>query len=144
MVDHLIQTQRDFLSSHDLELPPAPDVSADPAAAWANHCAAVEELVKDRKVGEREYDGWFGRTTIGATLAQFYGWDMVVHRWDLARAVGADDTLSDEELDAVESALPAFGAQLYSEGICGPALQVDDDESRQVRVLALLGRDARS
>ena len=31
----------------------------------------------------REYDGFFGRTTIGATLDNFYGFDLVVHGWDL-------------------------------------------------------------
>ena len=37
----------------------------------------------------REYDGYFGRTTIAATVADFYGWDLVVHGSDVARATGS-------------------------------------------------------
>ncbi len=33
--------------------------------------------------------------TFADTLANFYGFDMLVHRWDLARALGQDLTYED-------------------------------------------------
>ena len=60
---------------------------------WSEHVAAVLDRVGD-DVLHAEYDGYFGRTTVGATLADFYGFDMVVHRWDLARALGREAPFS--------------------------------------------------
>lgn len=141
LVAHLIDTQRDFLLQRGLAVPAV--AGADPALDWAAHTAAVRALLEDPAVGAREYDGYFGRTTVAATMATFYGWDLLVHRWDLARALGADESLGDGELDDIEAALPGFGDQLYTPGICAEPVDVGDDQPRQVRVLARLGRDAR-
>ncbi|MCK0111563.1 TIGR03086 family metal-binding protein [Ornithinimicrobium sp. F0845] len=141
LVDHLIDTQRSFLTARDLTIDRATDQS--PRELWRQHVEAVIDLLEDPDIGPREYDGHFGRTTIGATMAGFYGWDLIVHRWDLARALGADEELSPGELDEIEAAIPGFGEQLYGPGICAQPVEVADDESRQVRVLARLGRDAR-
>lgn len=141
LVEHLVVTQRDFLAGHDLQVPPVS--LTDPAAAWAEHTGAVQTLLEDPTVGPREYDGHFGRTTVAATMATFYGWDLLVHRWDLARALGADERFTEHELDQIEGALAGFGEALYSPGICAAPVEVADTEPRQVRLLARLGRDAR-
>jgi hypothetical protein len=91
-------------------------------------------------VPARAFDGFFGPTTVGEAFARFYVWDMVVHRWDLARAVGADPGLTDGELDLVEAGADGFGPALHMEGICGPALAVSETADRPTRVLARLGR----
>lgn len=141
LVEHLIVTQRDFLAGQDLTVP---TVSlSDPRRAWDEHTAAVLALFQDPSVGAREYDGHFGRTTIAATMASFYGWDLLVHRWDLARALGADERFSEQELDQIEASLSGFGDALYGPGICAAPVAVPETEPRQVRLLALLGRDAR-
>jgi uncharacterized protein (TIGR03086 family) len=140
VVRHLVQTQRDFLTERGLDLGEEPDVDADPAAAWRAHATRVTAAVSDEAVSEQAYDGFFGPTTVGATLERFYVWDMVVHRWDVARSVGADPALTDAELDRVESGADAFGDALYMEGICRPGVQPSADAGREARVLARLGR----
>lgn len=137
---HLIETQRDFLTSHDVDLGAAPDIEADPAAAWHDHAKRVRGAISDDGVAAMEFDGQFGPTTVGATLEQFYVWDMVVHRWDIARAVGADAGLSDAELDRLESGADSFGEALYMDGVCRPGVEVPADAGREARVLARLGR----
>lgn len=139
VLDHVITTQREFFERHGIDLGPAP--AGPPAEAWAAHLAAVRTAATPA-VASREYDSDFGRTTIGATLAGFYGFDLVVHRWDLARGLGRDTSFSEAELDLVEAALPGFGEHLYADGVCGPAVPVPQDASRQVRLLATTGRDA--
>lgn len=141
LVDHLITTQRDFLAERDLHVPAAS--LEDPARAWTQHTGEVLVLLGRPGVGETEYDGYFGRTTVAATMATFYGWDLLVHRWDLARALGADEEFTDQELDQIEAEVDGFGEALYSSGICAPPVTVGESEPRQVRVLARLGRDAR-
>ncbi len=137
---HLIGAQRDFLTGRGIALGAGADVDADPAAAWHAHVAEVEPLVADPDVVSTEYDGHFGRTTIGDTLERFYVFDMVVHRWDVATAAGLDERLTDAELDQIETGAASFGDALYMEGVCAPGVQAPADADRQTRVLAVLGR----
>ncbi len=137
---HMIDTQREFLTGHGVDLGDAPDVDADPAAAWGDHAKRVAEAMSDDAVPTIEYDGHFGRTTVGATLEQFYIWDMLVHRWDIARTVGADARLSDAELDRIEDGANSFGEALYMDGVCRPGVEAPADADRTVRILARLGR----
>ncbi|MGY2085076.1 TIGR03086 family metal-binding protein [Blastococcus sp. SYSU DS0539] len=142
VVGHLVETQRQFLTTHGVDLGEAPDVAADPAAAWREHADRVAGALSDEAVPAREFDGFFGPTTVGAAFEQFYVWDMVVHRWDVARAVGADAALTDEELDRIETGADGFGPALHMDGICRPALDVPADADRRTRALARLGRSA--
>ena len=138
VVEHLVDTQRDFLAKQDVDLGPRPE--GDPAELWAAHRGAV--LAVDDEVWHREYTGFFGPTTVGATLVDFYGFDLVVHRWDVARAVGRDVRFSEAEMDDAERAIASFGEHLYAEGICARPVPVPDGADRQTRLLARLGRSS--
>ncbi|MGY1841506.1 MULTISPECIES: TIGR03086 family metal-binding protein [unclassified Modestobacter] len=140
VVAHLIDTQRELFAGHGLDVGPAPDAAADPAGAWAAHARRIAELVADDDVVDRGYDGFFGPTTVGATFEQFYVWDMVVHRWDLARATGLDATLTGAELDRIDQGADSFGEALHMDGICAPAVEPPPGADRATRVLARLGR----
>ena len=140
VVHHVIDTQRDFLTQRGLDVGSRPE--GDPAEAWRQHLERLSPLLADEALVTTPYDGYFGRTTLADTLADFYGFDLVVHRWDLGRASGQDVAFSEQEMDAVEAAVPSFGEALYSEGICARPVPVADGASRQDRVLATLGRRA--
>lgn len=137
---HVVGSQRGFLRSRGVVLAADPALDHDPAAGWHTHDDELRALLADESVTALEYDGVFGRTTVGTTIARFYGFDLIVHRWDLAQAARRDERLSGEELDLVEAALPAFGEHLYDDGVCKPAVSVPADADRQSRVLARLGR----
>jgi uncharacterized protein (TIGR03086 family) len=139
VVRHVVDTQRELLTTHGADLGSAP--GGDPAGIFRAHADAVRAALTDELVATG-YDGFFGPTTVGATLEQFYVWDMVVHRWDVARATGGDDTLTAAELDRTEAGADSFGEALHMDGICAPALPVDADADRQTSVLARLGRRA--
>ena len=141
VVDHVIDTQRDFLARHRIEAGPRPEGA--PAVLWNEHLRAVRSALADGEVLDTGFGGFFGPTTIGATLADFYGFDMVVHRWDLARAAGSDSEFTTAEMDLMESSIDGFGEHLYAEGICAPAVPTPADASRQERLLARLGRTVR-
>ena len=142
VVGHLIGTQRDFFGTHGVDLGPSPDVATDPAGAWRSHAERIAGALADDAVPAREFEGFFGPTTVGAAFEQFYVWDMVVHRWDVALAVGADARLTDAEIDCMEAGADSFGAALYMDGICRPAVDAPADADRSTRVLARLGRAA--
>lgn len=141
VLEHMISTQRDFLTGQDLD-PGVSDAEAGLSEVWGRHTAHVAGLLDDAQIADHQYDGYFGPTTIGETIAQFYGWDMLVHRWDIAQAMGRDAALSETELDEIGSGLAGFDEALYAPGICKLALDVDPDAPKLVKVMALLGRNA--
>ena len=138
VLDHLVDTQRGFLTKRDIDPGPRPD--GNPHQVWHAHLDGVRRVVADDALVSAEYDGYFGRTSIADTLANFYGFDLVVHRWDLGRALGQDVRWDEDEMDRLEVAMAGFGDALYSEGVCKPAVDVPADASRQTRLLGRMGR----
>jgi uncharacterized protein (TIGR03086 family) len=138
VVDHVVDTQREFLTGHGADLGDRP--RGEPAEVWSTHLAAVRPVVAEDDFVEREYDGHFGRTTIGATLHHFYGFDLVVHGWDLGSAAGRPTRFSDADMDAMEQAFEGFGDAAYAPGVFHRPVEVPDDAPRQTRLLARMGR----
>jgi len=140
VLDHVVTTQREFLASHGVGATTSPAVATDPAAAWRAHDEWMRELLADPDVAGVTYDGVFGTTSVGESIVTFYGFDLVVHRWDIAAAAGLDERFGDDELDLIETSAEGFGEHLYDEGVCGPALVPREGADRQERILARLGR----
>jgi uncharacterized protein (TIGR03086 family) len=83
----------------------------------------------------------FGPTP-GVEYARQLAADHLVHAWDLARALGVDDTL---DPDAVRAVTEWFGPteELWrAAGVIGPHVPVSDDADEQTRMLAMFGRTA--
>lgn len=69
--------------------------------------------------------------------------DVIIHTWDLARSIGADERLGDE---LVEAAWTVFAPQkdtLQASGLFSSPVPVEDAAPLQTRLLALTGRDER-
>lgn len=141
VVAHLVDTQRDFLTTHGGEPGPRPDLT-DPAAAWREHTAQVRGVLGRPGFAETEYESLGHLTTVGATLDTFYGFDMVAHRWDVAAADGRAHAFEDADLDVIEGLVGAMGDMIYSSGVCGPPVPVAPGADRQTRALAALGRSS--
>lgn len=143
VVQHLIDTQRDFLQKAGADMPdPTPTTEALGAStAWRTHAEAVARQLADDTLAERPYDTPFGSTTVGGAFDRFYGFDLLVHRWDIGRTAGIEVVFSDRELDQIEAAIDGFGEQIRSEGVCAPAVELPADASRQDRLIGLTGRD---
>jgi uncharacterized protein (TIGR03086 family) len=139
VLTHVVTTQREFLEQHGVDATTTAD-PGEPGALWQAHDARMRELLADPRVAGKEYDGVFGHTTVGASIVTFYGFDLIVHRWDIAVAAGLDEHLSDEELEMLDRSADGFGEHLYDDGVCKPAVPVPDGADRQERVLARLGR----
>lgn len=140
VVRHVIDSEREFLDRHQLPVAGStPD--ADPERAWNAHAEAVLAALSADGVADRGFDGYFGPTTIGDTMANFYGWDLAVHAWDVARATGQDSPIDDAEARELAAGAEGWGAALYGKGVCGPALTVAADASEVDKLLAMVGRD---
>jgi uncharacterized protein (TIGR03086 family) len=67
--------------------------------------------------------------------------DVLVHTWDLARAVGADDRLDPAWCELCYAGLPADPRALAASGMFSAPVPVGDESDAQARLLARLGRD---
>jgi uncharacterized protein (TIGR03086 family) len=67
--------------------------------------------------------------------------DVLVHTWDLARAVDADDRLDPAWCERFLDQLPADRGALSRSGMFAAPVEIGDDADSQSRLLARLGRD---
>ncbi len=75
-------------------------------------------------------------------MLQFRVSDYLVHAWDLARALGTDETLDATVVDGVWTAIQPMVPMIPHVGVFGPGASgtVAEDAPLQTRLLDLLGR----
>lgn len=145
VVQHVTDTQRSFFDRFaDLGVT-FPAVADDPLTAWPVTRDAVQAMLDDPDVAGRSYEGFFGPTTIEATIDRFYCADLLIHRWDIARATGLTEH---EPMDPADVAryteiVNGYGPAARAPGVFGPEIEVPGDASAQDRLLAFTGRDPR-
>ncbi|WP_159941709.1 MULTISPECIES: TIGR03086 family metal-binding protein [unclassified Nocardiopsis] len=142
VVRHVVDTQGMFLGLVGRELGEIPSVDADPAAAWEAARAVVLADLSDPDRAAAAFGGFFGPTTFAEAVDRFLSFDLVVHRWDLARATGQDERLDPGDVRWAREAAAGFGPHLRREGVCGPELTPPGGADEQTRLLAFLGRRA--
>src|SRR3546814_18847495 len=70
------------------------DLDDDPVGAWRAHTDAVQVLLDDPAIADCEHDlPHIGTMSLASAIDMIYPADMFLHRWDLARATGQDETL---------------------------------------------------
>ncbi|GAA4519414.1 TIGR03086 family metal-binding protein [Brachybacterium paraconglomeratum] len=141
VLEHVLSTQREFLAARGHPVPGGAD--EEPARAWAAHHREVDALLADPDVAGQPYDSAFGPSTLGATLIEFYGFDLIVHRWDIARSQGLDERFTPQEITLIDAAVDSWGEHAYAPGIFAHALPVAPEADAQARVLARMGRMGR-
>lgn len=140
LVDHVVGAQRDFASRQGREVPLFDGSRQQMASQWTKHAAALSALAGDEEFIMRPMQTALGEMTVGEALIRFHAFDLIVHRWDLARSQGVDARFTDAEMDRVEESLAMFGDAAYTPGILGEPVPVADDADRQARLLGRLGR----
>ncbi|TQF74883.1 TIGR03086 family protein [Rhodococcus spelaei] len=142
VVRHVVETQSYPLTPAGLKLPAVPEVDVDPVGAWTQTRDAVLAILDDPELASREYEGQLGRTSVAATFGTFFCFDLVVHRWDLARATGSDEEIPADDLALARGFADQAGEQIRTPGVCGPAVEVAAGANEQTRLLGWLGRRA--
>ena len=116
-------------------------VDTSPGDEWPAVRAAVLETVQDPATLESDAPpDAFGGMPKHQLLGIATG-DVLLHGWDLARALGADDTLPPDAAQAVHMGLRRIPEEtLRSPNMFGTPIEVGDDASEQDRLLAFSGR----
>jgi len=114
-------------------------LGADPVASWTTYAAGAIAAVRQPAAMARTVQLSFGDFPGREYAMQLFA-DMLIHSWDLARAIGADEQL-DPELVGVLTVWFADMADGYrAAGAVGPRVDVADDSDAQTKLLADFGR----
>ena len=142
VVRHLVEWFPAFLQEGaGITLPSGPSVDEDPVGAWRTHTDAVQALLDDDDAAETEHDlPHIGRMQLRQAIDMIYTSDVFLHRWDLARATGQDETLDPERCAAMLDGMLPMDEVLRQSGEYGPRVDVPDDADAQTKLLAFIGR----
>lgn len=142
---HVAQTEWEHLGrlglQPDVQLPDD-QLTGDPTAAWVVVRDAVQAVLDDPERADTAFDGYFGPTTFATTIDDFYSADLLVHRWDLARATGLTDheAMPDDEVERVHRGMASMGDAARAPGVFGPEVPVAESAGAQDKLLGFLGR----
>jgi len=111
------------------------------AADWPAVRHAMEVLLADRAV----LDGHVAVPGLGdmakEQVLDICAFDLLLHTWDLARAIGADEQLPPQLVDDCHAWLRQLPPEiLRSPGRYAPETVAGDDADEQARMLAFAGR----
>ncbi|MGO9341957.1 MAG: TIGR03086 family metal-binding protein [Acidimicrobiales bacterium] len=114
----------------------------DPVRAWEEVSRAIDEITGDHEALAKEIDGPVGKMPAGQIIGQFVTMDLLVHTWDLARAVGANERLDENSVGRAYEALKPMDDMIRQPGVFGPKLEPPPDADVQTNFLYFLGRQA--
>jgi uncharacterized protein (TIGR03086 family) len=138
LVNHAIGAQR--MVPKALGATGAIDVTGDdPVVVWKMVRDAADAALGAPGALDRQVKLPFGEMSARTGMA-FPLSDMLVHTWDLARAIGADDRLHPEACEKALADLEPIDELLRGPGFYGPKLEPGAGADVQDRLLAFLGR----
>ena len=113
----------------------------DPKAAWRESSTeAVAAVQADGALG-RVVDLSSGPTPAGEYVSQLFA-DHLIHAWDLARAVGADERLDPELVEACAAWFTEMEPHYRAAGAVGERPETPPGTDAQTTLLAAFGRTA--
>ena len=139
VVRHLAEWVPGFFGMMDITIEPPPSVDEDPAATWRAIDSQLRTLLADPDVLGAEHDTPMGRLPLGVVIDRFVTGDILVHTWDLARAVGLDESIDEEFASQMLSGMEPMDEAIRGEHF-GPRVEVAADADVVTRLIAFTGR----
>ena len=142
LVTHVVENHRGVIASvRGGESEPL-GAGEDPKLAWENATRAIREITGDPEAVGREIDGPAGKMPVGQIIGQFMAMDVLVHTWDLARTIGADEHLDEEAVRRAYEGLKPMDEAIRQPYVFGPKLEPPAGADIQTEFLYFLGRRA--
>ncbi|MDO8364749.1 MAG: TIGR03086 family metal-binding protein [Actinomycetota bacterium] len=115
-----------------------PDTS-DPVGTWN---AARDRALSAVSTGDlsQSIPGPFGPQPAEQVIGRLMCTDILVHTWDLARAVGGDEQLDADAVAGAYSGLKPMDAMIRMPGVFGPKIDAAEGDDLQTEFLKFLGR----
>jgi uncharacterized protein (TIGR03086 family) len=116
-------------------------LGADPKRSWAEASAPALRAAGEPEVMRRTIHLSFGDFPGHEYAMQLFA-DHLIHAWDLARAIGADEGLDPELVGTCATWFAAMEDGYRSAGVIADRPPVPDGADAQTRLLAMFGRQA--
>ena len=113
----------------------------DPKGAWAEASADAVRAVQEDGAMERTVHLSFGPTPASEYTMQLFA-DHLIHAWDLARAIGGDDTLAPDLVAACARWFKTREDLYRAAGLIDGRPEIPEDADAQTILLARFGRRA--
>ena len=117
---------------------PATD-DADAVATWNTGRDRVLAAITTSDLSQN-VDSPFGPQPAAQFIGRILSTDVLVHTWDLARAVGGDEQLDHDSVAAAYSGLKPMDAMIRMPGLFGPKIEPAEGDDLQTEFLKFLGR----
>ena len=116
-------------------------LGAEPKAAWTAASAAAVQAVEAHGAMDRIVHLSFGDLPGSEYTLQLFA-DHLIHAWDLARAIGADEGLDEELVASCATWFKAVEEAYRSAGVIAAPASAPGDADPQTLLLARFGRRA--
>jgi uncharacterized protein (TIGR03086 family) len=110
----------------------------DPRGAWDRAAAEAERAVLDTPPGKVVHLA--GRDSRASRYVFEVFTDLAIHGWDLARSIGADQSLDPDIVDLLYATYHPLEAALKASGQYGSRVEPPPEASTQTKLLAVFGR----
>ena len=113
--------------------------AADPTGTWN---AARDRALSAVSTADLSamVQGPFGPQPAAQFIGRILCTDVLVHTWDLARAVGGDEALDQDAVAGAYSGLKPMDAMIRVPGVFGPKIEPAEGDDVQTEFLKFLGR----
>ncbi|WP_048820293.1 TIGR03086 family metal-binding protein, partial [Streptomyces ipomoeae] len=111
----------------------------DPAASWDTAACSARDAFGGPGALDRTVHLSYGDTPATAYCAQMIA-DLVVHTWDLSRAIGFDERLPLELVKFAVEEIRPYAGDLEKSGLFAAPVEPPVGADEQTRLLCLLGR----
>jgi uncharacterized protein (TIGR03086 family) len=142
VVAHVVDNHRRLIAEVTGAESQAMTPDEDPKATWTLAYATMRELTENSEAMAHSVQGPAGPMPLEQMLPQFVCMDMLVHTWDLARAVGGDERLDDASMRHAYETVKPMDAMIRRPNLFGPKLDPPPEADIQTELLYFLGRRA--
>jgi uncharacterized protein (TIGR03086 family) len=112
----------------------------DPKKAWEDASRAIDEIAGDPEAAGKEVNGPTGKMPAGEIINRFVTMDVLVHTWDLARTVGADERLDEDSVQRAYDTLKPMDEMIRMPGVFAAKIEPPAGADMQTEFLCFLGR----
>ena len=140
VVAHVVNGQRRIAAGLTGGEPSEMRPDEDPKDAYRSSYSALKAALQDESKLQETFESPLGPMPVEAFLGRILATDVLVHTWDLARAVGGDERLDEEAVAGAYSGLKPMDAMIRQPGVFGPKVEPPGGADLQTEFLCFLGR----
>ncbi|HUP86603.1 MAG TPA: TIGR03086 family metal-binding protein [Acidimicrobiales bacterium] len=140
IVAHVVDGQRYVVAAiQGIEPEPVPD-DADPKELFQASNAALQAAAAQPEALVKPVKSPMGELPAELILGRIMSMDVLVHTWDLARAVGGDEHLDQDAVAHAFEGIRPVGPMLRRPGFFGDEVEAPEGADLQTQFLNFLGR----